>query len=263
LLTCFPFPFSTITTKEKEMKKKAQEGLKTAIDRVRAKKQEVWWNLQTTEYRLQAARKKRTLAFTDAKFKERKDLLHKALFHCWSPKELEEWIKTAIVNYYQLIVNYRNETDKNKPKKPEIYISRIIAEVFGPFDSFLIGKMIGSLGYIYQEEARLEAEKLKKAKEDLLKKNAHVRLAGKSSEGGNGRRFSLPTLTKNANSAPAVNVDDEEVSILGRPIQEKIDFCIRAIAITLAKLYTKDYDGITLIKVNNIQLWFNFNFLFR
>jgi hypothetical protein len=237
------------------MKKKAQEGLKTAINRVRAKKQEVWWNLQTTEYRLQAARKKRTLAFTDAKFKERKDLLHKALFHCWSPKELEEWIKTAVLNYYQLIVNYRNETDKNKPKKPEIYISRIIAEVFGPFDSFLIGKMIGSLGYIYQEEARLKAEKLKKAKEDLLKKNAHVRLAGKSSEGGNnGGRFSLPTLAKNANPTPAVNVDDDEVSILGRPIQEKIDFCFRAIAITLAKLYTKDYDGITLIKVNNVHL---------
>jgi hypothetical protein len=72
-----------IKEKRKEMKQKANEGVKTAVERVRQHNQQVWWDLQSKDYQVKAKKRRKAKAITDAKFKERKELVNCALFHYW------------------------------------------------------------------------------------------------------------------------------------------------------------------------------------
>jgi hypothetical protein len=168
-------------------------------------------------------------------------------------QEIEQWIKNAIQNYYSFVSQYRDLTDKAKPRKPEVYVARIISEIFGPFDNFLIGKIIAKYGFIYQEEQKIKRILEEQAKEEEIKKNAHNRLAG----GKNGRRSSMAEIRAKTNmdvnelTSSSSNQDqNEENSILSRSIQEKIDFCYHAMSITIAKLFVKSFSGLLLCQVS-------------
>jgi hypothetical protein len=214
-----------------------------------------------------------------------------------SATKLENWLKNAILKYYELISQYRNETERNKPKKPEIYIARLIKELFEPFDTFFISKIIGKYSYLYEEEEKQKFLENERIKEEKLKSSAFARLTDRNSsnkKNGNantnksnknstttattGFSSSVPTLPSaiagiensfsgsndvvekvqvTSSSSVDITADNNStnltnfqiVSLLSRSIQEKIDFCFRAVSSQFAKLFVKHSTSMQLAKV--------------
>lgn len=54
---------------------------------------------------------------------------------------MESWLSKAIVEYFHVVLKHSAAANALKPKKPEIFVTRIISEVFEVFDDLLISKI--------------------------------------------------------------------------------------------------------------------------
>lgn len=188
---------------------------------------------------------------------------------------MEEWITKAILNYYDVISKFRDEAERNKPRKPEVYVNRVIGEVFGQFDNFLISKVLAKYSYLYEEEEKLRLLKEAEEREAEIERNAYLRLAaGKKkkaapttsksaiiipSSNSSTSSTSMPLLPNQIMSSPLTgsaastsSTQDDQISILGKSISEKIDFCYRAISSQYAKIFARSSTCLLLCKVSFI-----------
>ena len=65
------------------MKQKAKEGVKNAIKRVNDRKYQVWWTLQSDEFRIRKTKLRKIRKLNGLKDQERKNFIYRALFHLW------------------------------------------------------------------------------------------------------------------------------------------------------------------------------------
>jgi hypothetical protein len=65
------------------MKQKAKEGVKNAIKRVNDRKYQVWWTLQSDEFRIRKTKLRKLRKLNGIKDQERKNYIYRALFHLW------------------------------------------------------------------------------------------------------------------------------------------------------------------------------------
>lgn len=55
---------------------------------------------------------------------------------------IKMWLRSAFQKYYSQIVQFHQNAEQMKPRKPEIYVRRLIEEIYETFDDFYVEKIL-------------------------------------------------------------------------------------------------------------------------
>lgn len=120
---------------------KATYGLAIAKKRITNAKYQVWWDMQSDGYRERMERQRKIRAEAEKRRREAKKLLKAALFHTWATADLQKWVHHAIASYCHVNCYFAAFAVHIRPKKAEVYVMRLVEDLFLLFDDFVAGKV--------------------------------------------------------------------------------------------------------------------------
>lgn len=144
-------------------------------------------------------------------------------------EDFRDWICTAIMDYYKLVLEFQNQAELQKPKKPQIYIQHLLVETFQPFEPYVIEKILNKYYFLLEDSIKEKLAIASGANEIPQEKTKRKKMANLSIEK---EVSNLIPKTK------PLTFQEEFTQLLPQlSTSEKISYCFEIISKQFSKLF--------------------------